>query len=146
MSLGTRNPVASSQGFGEPGSLTILVAEDQPDVLAYVGEVLQTHGYRVLEAVDGVAALEVAAQHSGPIDLLLTDIEMPRLDGHELHRRLNHQRPETKTLFMSGSFDTGLNPAFAFLSKPFFAGALVRKVSEVLRQSSPRNQLRIPAG
>jgi CheY-like chemotaxis protein len=94
----------------------------------------------VLEAVDGVEALEVAAQHPGPIHLLLTDLAMPRLDGHELHRRLNHQRPETRTLFMSGSLDTGLHPAAAFLPKPFAARVLVRKVGEVLRSQARASQ------
>ncbi|HEY1207069.1 MAG: response regulator [Bryobacteraceae bacterium] len=126
--------------------MTILVADDQPEVRAHVQQVLKTHGYHVLQAADGVEALEVAARHSGPIHLLLTDIEMPRLDGRELHRRLNHERPETRTLFMSGSWDTGLHPTAAFLSKPFVARALVRKVNEVLRQSSCRNRLRSAAG
>lgn len=133
MSLGTRRPAASARGAAGPGGLTILVADDEPEVRATVGRVLRTQGYHVLEAADGVQALEVAARHSGPIHLLLTDIEMPRLDGRELHCRLNHQRPETRTLFMSGSLDTGLHPADAFLPKPFFAGALVRKVCEVLQ-------------
>jgi CheY-like chemotaxis protein len=94
----------------------------------------------VLEAADGVQALDVAARHSGPIHLLVTDVEMPGLDGRELHRRLNRQRPETKTLFMSGSLDTGLHPAAAFLPKPFVAGALMRKVCEVLQIQELRAQ------
>lgn len=86
----------------------------------------------MLQAADGVEALELAAQHSGPIHLLLTDISMPRLDGRELHRRLKCQRPETRTLFMSGSFSTGSHPGSGFLPKPFAPPALVRKVTEVL--------------
>jgi DNA-binding response OmpR family regulator len=132
-----------SSGDGDapdPGRLTILVAEDEPAVRAGIGQVLQKHGYRVLEAVDGVQALEVAARHPGPIHLLLTDLKMPRLDGRELHRRLNHQRPETRTLFMSGSLDTGLHPTAAFLPKPFAARVLVRKVGEVLRSQSRAHQ------
>jgi two-component system, cell cycle sensor histidine kinase and response regulator CckA len=140
MPFGPRNQVASSRGFGQRGSSTILVADDAPAVLAYVAEVLQTHGYHVLEAVDGVEALKVAAEHSGPIDLLVTDIEMPRLNGLELHRRLRHQRPETRTLFMSGVSDTVLEPEAAFLSKPFVARALMRKVSQVLQASCSGRQ------
>ena len=133
MPLGAQRPAASSQVAAGPGSLTILVADDEPEVRATVGRVLKTHGCRVLQAVDGVHALEMAARHPGPIHLLVTDIEMPRLDGHELHRRLKHQRPETRTLFMSGALETGLHPSAAFLSKPFAARTLVRKVCEVLQ-------------
>lgn len=133
MPLGTQHPAASSQGAAEPDSLTILVADDEPVVRTTIGRILKTHGCRVLQAVDGVHALEIAAQHPGPIHLLLTDIEMPRLDGHELHRRLNRQRPETRTLFMSGALETGLHPSAAFLPKPFAARALVLKVCEALQ-------------
>ncbi len=133
MPLGAQHPAASSRGAAGPGSLTILVADDEPEVRAAVGRVLKTHGCRVLQAADGVHALEMAARHPGPIHLLVTDIEMPRLDGHELHRRLNHQRPETRTIFMSGAPETGLHPSAAFLLKPFAARALVLKVCEVLQ-------------
>ena len=134
MSLGPRHRSDKEVGVsGEPGGLTILVAEDEPGVRAYVGRVLQTQGYHVLEAVDGVGALEVAAEHPWPIHLLLTDLAMPRLDGCELHRRLKHQHPETKTLYMSGYFVPGLQPAAAFLAKPIIARVLLRKVSEVLQ-------------
>ena len=133
MPLGDQRPAASSHVATEPEGLTILVADDEPEVRAAVGHVLKTHGCRVLQAVDGVHALEMAAQHPGPIHLLVTDIEMPRLDGHELHRRLNRQRPETRTLFMSGAVEPGLHPSAAFLPKPFAARALVRKVCEVLQ-------------
>lgn len=120
----------------DTSGLTILVADDEPGIRAYVGEVLRRHGYNLLQAADGVEALEVAAQHSGPIHLLLTDISMPRLDGCELHRRLNHQRPETRTIFMSGYSHARLHPGSTFLPKPFAPPALVRKVSEVLRVSA----------
>lgn len=124
---------AAGNGAPDPSTPTILVAEDDPAVRAYVGEVLQTQGYHVLEAADGADALEVAAQHGGPIHLLLTDLAMPRLDGHELHRILNRQRPETRTVFMSGYHVAGSQPAAAFLPKPVVARVLVRKVREVLR-------------
>jgi hypothetical protein len=87
----------------------------------------------VLQAADGVEALEIAQQHPGPIHLLLTDLSMPRLNGRELHRRLNSVRPGTATLFMSGDLDLGLNSDAAFLPKPFTTSVLVRKVNEVLR-------------
>ena len=115
------------------GGFTILVADDEAGIRMLAGEVLRSHGYNVLQAADGVEALELAAQHPGPIHLLLTDLSMPRLDGWELHRRLNNVRPGTATLFMSGDFDTGLHPDAAFLPKPFAASVLVRKVNEALK-------------
>ena len=111
---------------------TILVADDTPEILALVAEFLHRTGYHVLQAVDGVEALEVAGQHSGMIDLLLTDLEMPRLNGRGLSLRLSHRRPETRTLFMSGHSNTGLARGTPFLAKPFVARDLLRKVSEVL--------------
>lgn len=117
----------------EPGQTTILVAEDAPEVLACVVESLQRFGYNVLAAVDGLEALQVAAQHSGLIDLLLTDIEMPRLDGHGLSASLSCRRPEARTLFMSGGSDASLPPGTPFLPKPFAAGQLLGKVHEALR-------------
>jgi CheY-like chemotaxis protein len=131
MSLRIRNRSTSPPCVEKPGR-TILVADDTPEVLAFVAEFLHRTGYRVLQAVDGVEALEVAAQHSGLIDLLLTDIEMPRLNGRGLSRRLSYRRPETRTLFMSGRLDTGLAQGTPFLPKPFVGRDLLRKVSEAL--------------
>ena len=123
----------------DPDRLTILVADDEPAILAHVERVLTTHGYRVLQAADGGEALEVAARHSGPIHLLLTDVAMPRLDGHELHRTLHRQRPETRTLFMSGHLDRRLHAGAAFLPKPFVVSALVCKVNELLKSASMKH-------
>ncbi len=119
---------AGADGF------TILIADDEAGIRMLAGEVLRTHGYNVLQAADGVEALELAAQHPGPIHLLLTDLSMPRLDGRELHRRLTSVRPGTATLFMSGDLDTGLHPDAAFSPKPFATSLLVRKVNEALKE------------
>ncbi len=115
------------------GGFTILIADDETGIRMLAGEVLRSHGYNVLQAADGVEALELAAQHPGPIHLLLTDLSMPRLDGRELHRRLNNVRPGTATLFMSGDLELGPHPDAAFLPKPFTTSVLVSKVNEVLR-------------
>ncbi len=137
MALGMRRPAGAFEGAGEPSGLTVLVADDEPVVRTTIGRILKTYGCRVLQAADGLHALEMAALHAGPIHLLVTDVQLPRLDGEELHRRLNSQRPETRTLFMSGSLETGLHPSAAFLSKPFGARALVCKVCEVLQILEP---------
>jgi diguanylate cyclase (GGDEF)-like protein len=122
-----------TQDAADTGGFTILIADDEAGIRTLAGEVLRSHGYNVLQAADGVEALELAAQHPGPIHLLLADLSMPRLDGRELRRRLNNVRPGTATLFMSGDLDTGLHPDAAFLPKPFATSVLVRKVNEALR-------------
>jgi diguanylate cyclase (GGDEF)-like protein len=122
-----------TQAVADAGGFTILIADDQAGIRMLAGEVLRSHGYKVLQAADGVEALELAAQHPGPIHLLLTDLSMPRLDGRELHRRLSNVRPGTATLFMSGDLDPGLHPNAAFLPKPFATSVLVRKVNEALK-------------
>ena len=131
MAFAIRDQSASPLNLDKLGP-TILVADDTPEVLALVAELLHSTGYCVLQAGDGVEALEVAAQHSGLIDLLVTDIEMPRLNGRGLSRTLSHRRPETRTLFMSGDSNTGLARGTPFLPKPFVGRDLLRKVSEVL--------------
>lgn len=122
-----------TQEAADAGGFTILIADDEAGIRMLAGEVLRSHGYNVLQAADGVEALELAAQHPGPIHLLLTDLSMPRLGGWELHRRLKNVRPGTATLFMKGDLDTGLHPEAAFLPKPFATSALVRKVNETLK-------------
>jgi CheY-like chemotaxis protein len=110
----------------------ILLAEDNSAIRSLVGDILREQGYSVLEAADGVDALSLSESYPGKIDLLLTDICMPRLDGRELHRRIGIERPETATLFMSGEPDPGLAPEARFLRKPFAPVALLRKVREAL--------------
>ncbi|MBI5342299.1 MAG: PAS domain S-box protein [Deltaproteobacteria bacterium] len=120
------------------GKETILVAEDEDMVRELVCEILQRSGYAVLEACNGEEALEAALQHGKPIHLLVTDVVMPRMSGHDLAERLVPLRPEMKVLFMSGYTDKVslhhrvLNREAAFLQKPFGPGTLTAKVREVL--------------
>ncbi|HKQ59192.1 MAG TPA: PAS domain S-box protein [Candidatus Eisenbacteria bacterium] len=120
------------------GSETILLVEDEPAVRAMAGEALEAQGYTVLEARHGVEALAVAQKHSGPLDLLITDVVMPQMGGGELAQRLVAERPGLRVVFMSGYTDDavirqGVSEATsAFLQKPFAIGALARKVREVL--------------
>ena len=120
------------------GNETVLLVEDEPDVRNFAKEVLIDHGYRVLEASDGPAALQVAAAFPERIDLLLTDVVMPGLNGTELSRRLAAARPETKVLYMSGYTenvigDQGvLEEGIAFVSKPLTADIILAKVRETL--------------
>jgi len=112
--------------------LTILLADDEARIRNLVSEILRSHGDTVLEAADGVEALEVAEQHPGPIHLLLTDWCMPRLDGGGLIRRLRNGSPETAILVMSGYIDGESPPEAAVLRKPFNSQDLVDSVNEVL--------------
>lgn len=132
---------AGGQSVPDPGTWTILVAEDDSAVRAYFGKVLERQEYHVLKAVDGVNALEVAAEYGGPIHLLLTDLAMPRLDGRELDRALHLQHPEMNTVFVSGYCVAEFLPAGAFLPKPIVARELLRRVREALQRRTPHEQL-----
>jgi two-component system, cell cycle sensor histidine kinase and response regulator CckA len=119
-------------------SETILVAEDERAVRSMLAEMLADEGFTVLEAEDGVAALEVARRHTGPIHLLLTDATMPRMGGRELAERLVAQRPDTRVVIVSGYTVEALLSAGAIdrswtvLAKPFAPGVLVDTVRAAL--------------
>ncbi len=122
---------------------TILVVDDEDQVRALARDILLGAGYRVLEAASGEQALRVAADHPGPIHLLLTDVMMPGINGRELADELLGQRRELKVLFMSGRAaevisEAGvLIPVDAFVAKPFTVDRLVAKVREKLAYRSP---------
>jgi signal transduction histidine kinase len=124
------------------GTETVLVVEDVTAVRGVAREMLERSGYRVLEAANGDQALRVAAKHSGPIDLLLTDVVMPGISGRVLAKQLADLRPQMRVLYMSGYTDDAvvnhgmLEPGISYLQKPFTRDGLARKVHEVLR--SPR--------
>ncbi len=123
---------------GSSDSETLLLAEDEEDVRALEVEILRRGGYTVLEASDGLAALEVARRHGGPVHLLITDVIMPRMGGVELAQKLLLERPDVELLFVSGYTadhltDHGvLRKPYAFLQKPYTAAALLQKTREVL--------------
>jgi CheY-like chemotaxis protein len=128
----------SSNTLSLKGSETILVAEDEDGVRSLTREVLEKYGYTVLEAANGEEALKVAEQHVGPLDLLLSDVVMPRMGGPELAQALLARRPSVKVLYMSGYTDHPMvrrgvvNAGVAFLQKPFTPTVLVSRVREVL--------------
>jgi two-component system cell cycle sensor histidine kinase/response regulator CckA len=130
---------SSSQPHTSPqGDETILVAEDEAPLRRMVVEILESSGYRVLEAANGIDALKVAAGHAQPIHLLLTDIVMPGMGGRELAERMSAAYPKMKVLFTSGYTNDAvirygvLGAGAAFLQKPFSPQAVGRKVREVL--------------
>src|SRR5208282_4392442 len=125
-------------GKSMDGKETILLAEDEPALRRLTRNTLELSGYKVLEAKDGVEALEVSENHEGEIDLLLTDIVMHGMGGHALAQELTRRRPETRVVYMSGY--TGqtagsqgpIEPGSDFLSKPFTRNTLVRKIRDAL--------------
>jgi CheY-like chemotaxis protein len=112
-----------------------LVAEDDVLVRNLVRHLLEREGYHVIVAGDGVEALELSRQHSGTIDLLLTDVVMPRMNGLELVDVVRRERPELRVLVMSGHTSRELRAEkiqLPFLRKPFLAEAFRKKVRETL--------------
>jgi two-component system cell cycle sensor histidine kinase/response regulator CckA len=120
------------------GTETILLAEDEDGVRGMAAQALRACGYTVLEARDGADAIGVSQQYHGRIDLLVTDVVMPRVSGRQLADWLRPHRPEMKILFMSGYTDDavfrhGVQRAETnFLQKPFSAAKLSSFVREVL--------------
>lgn len=123
------------------GTETILLVEDEEAVRALTVKILRAKGYTVLEAGDGKEAQAVLKEHSGALDLLLSDVVMPRMGGPELAAWLKRGRRGVKILFMTGytdlsAFQEGsLPPGTALLSKPFSPQVLAEKVREVLDSS-----------
>jgi two-component system cell cycle sensor histidine kinase/response regulator CckA len=113
-------------------NLTVTVADDSPGVLELVSSVLRMQGYQVLEANSGPEALDAAERHDRPVDLLLTDVEMPGMNGIELSRSMRAQRPGTKVIFMSGSGTLEEVDGAPFLSKPFAIPELLSTVKSTL--------------
>jgi signal transduction histidine kinase len=125
------------------GSETILVAEDEAGVRELACQFLRVKGYTVLEAKDGLDALEIGSRHSGTIHLILSDMVMPKMNGGELARRLKAIRPKIRVAFMSGysEFSRGEMghefPDAPVLQKPFSPSSLVGIVREALAETSP---------
>lgn len=109
---------------------TILVVDDDPDVRDYAVAVLEGCGYRVLSAEDGLDALSVLA-HESSVDLLFTDIVMPRLNGFELAARARQAAPLLKVLFTSG-YATDLSAADRLLKKPYLPKQLCGEIASML--------------
>ena len=120
------------------GNETVLLVEDEDSVRGLVRDTLVGKGYRVVEAANGEAGLEMAAQYQDQIDLVITDVVMPGMGGREMVTRLSKTHPHIKVLYLSGyTEDTVVaegdaEGGTAFLQKPFTLLHLSRKVREVL--------------
>ena len=118
------------------GTKTILLVEDDEDVRRVVADMLRAHGYQVREAADGADALQRLRADPGHVNLVLTDVMMPRMTGPQLVKQLETRVPSVKILYMSGYPNEILEPAagqpLAFIQKPFSAPLLIKKVRETL--------------
>jgi signal transduction histidine kinase len=129
------SPVEKSANFE-----TVLVVEDEDIVRELVCEVLEDQGYNVICARDGVEALNMAGEFDGTIHLLVTDVIMPHMNGHELAGKLSSLRPDMKVLYVSGYSDNDigdhglLDPRFELLQKPFTPQTLARKIRDVIQE------------
>lgn len=120
------------------GKETILLVEDEESLRRLTCTTLELGGYRVLEAKDGVDALESSKRYDGPIDLLLTDIVMPGMGGRALAQELVRRRPGIRIVYMSGYTGQAvgaqgpIDPGSDFLAKPFTREVLTRRIRETL--------------
>ena len=121
------------------GTETILVVEDDKALCAVLGEYLLRNGYTVLKAHTGSEAMQIAKNHPGPIELVITDVIMPGMSGPELADKLAASRPQTKVLFVSGYTENAishhgvLDPGIAFLQKPYNLPDVARKIRDLLQ-------------
>jgi CheY-like chemotaxis protein len=139
---GREDAAAAQDSLGLPraehGQETILLVEDETNLRRLARQYLETQGYKILEAEDGAAALQIVDGYNGAIDLLLTDVIMPGMNGRELAARVTNLLPDVRVLYMSGytenavgqdgTLDAGIN----LLQKPFSLPALKDRVRELL--------------
>jgi len=134
-----------------PGSETLLVVEDEPAFRELLREGLQSRGYQVLVASNGVDALQVADRHEGPIHLVITDVIMPQMSGPELARCLIDVRGNIDVLYMSGYADDKLgavpasNGELTWIQKPFYLDDLLRKTKDILQRREVQSRSSTPA-
>ena len=144
VSLGLSNTIGNGVASGgRPG--TVLIIEDDPGVRQLVRRTLEAVGYQVLEAEDGVEGLRVVEEHSSQLDLVVTDIEMPRMDGISVARELAASHPHIGVVCMSGrlpetSFSARIGiPLPPFLAKPFTFDDLIQTTSETIARFQERS-------
>ncbi|MBO0699702.1 MAG: PAS domain-containing protein [Zavarzinella sp.] len=133
-----RPALPPSRGGTRYGQETVLLVEDEVGVRTLAKHALEARGYRVLEAPDGEEALRLVQEHAGQIDVMLSDVVMPRMSGRELRHHVATLSPNTRVIFTSGYTDDAIvrhgvyQAESDFLPKPFTMHVLLKKVREVL--------------
>jgi two-component system cell cycle sensor histidine kinase/response regulator CckA len=133
-----QSAISAASPGAKPPTQTILLVEDDRELRQAAETTLAASGYKVLAATDAAQAERLCSQHQGKIDLLLTDVVMPGIDGWELARRLGQQRNEMKVIYMSGYTDKAIarpgvqGTDVVFLQKPFTPSGLATRIREVL--------------
>ncbi len=123
------------------GNETILVVEDDETVRQVIVETLSNHGYHIIEAINGTEALEIYALHADKIDLIISDVVMPQMNGKKFRQKILETNPNCKFIFMSGYTDTTIMDfdeldAVDFLQKPFKLTELLRKLRFIFNKSA----------
>lgn len=123
------------------------MVEDEEIVRKLTCDLLETSGYQVLAAKSGVEAIEICRTHAGNIDLMLTDVVMPHMNGKKVAEGVTSFRPEIKVLYMSGYTDDAivhhgvLEAGTNFIEKPFTTTALISKVRETLSKAREKKEV-----
>jgi two-component system cell cycle sensor histidine kinase/response regulator CckA len=132
----------AARAIDDTGIGTVLLVEDEDAVRLFGARALRNKGYKVLEARSGEAALEIIGNCGEPIDLLITDVVMPRMDGPTLIKEVRARQPNMKVIFISGYAEDNFrrrldeNAEIHFLPKPFSLKQLAGKVKEVMREGT----------
>jgi CheY-like chemotaxis protein len=119
----------------DPSSTVILLAEDEVVIRNLLGTMLTKQGYKVLTASDGLEAMEVCKKFSDPIQLLITNVTMPRMDGLALTTKVREERPDIRVIVISGQTNADIldgNRPDAFLRKPFQPVTILKAVQDIL--------------
>src|SRR5258708_28250511 len=136
-----KEPAEAKRAADLTGQGTILLVEDEDGLRSLNARGLRSRGYSVIEASNGIEAMEALEQKNGAVDLVVSDVVMPEMDGPTLLREMRKRNPNLKIIFVSGyaeeAFEKSLpeNEQFAFLPKPFALSALVEKVKETMTAS-----------
>lgn len=136
---GNREGLLNMSVTETPGTVapTILLVDDNELVVEVTRTMLEENGYRVVSAFLPYVALNLAAQKDFPVDLLVTDVVMPQINGPELYRRMKERRPGLPVLYMSGYSDMAIQGVMGgeqahFLAKPFDSCSLLEQVAHIL--------------
>jgi two-component system cell cycle sensor histidine kinase/response regulator CckA len=137
-----REPAEAKRAADLTGQGTILLVEDEDGLRSLNARGLRSRGYSVIEASNGVEAMEALEQKNGAVDLVVSDVVMPEMDGPTLLKAMRERNPDLKIIFVSGyaedAFDKSVlrdDEQFAFLPKPFALSALVEKVKQTMAPS-----------